>query len=154
MTAVRFGFRPTPMGHATLRSFGMELFPDWEVHPDYCEVRLVQLLTHLIDDFARYGSLHAGALALPGLTAGQVSVLHEPAVNEPQPYARGWIVAEPPWAGGRALHHAGSNTNFFALIWVAPERDLVLVAAANLGGDAAFAACDEAIGWMLQHAVE
>ncbi|MFP4283666.1 MAG: hypothetical protein ACLFU2_13680 [Opitutales bacterium] len=33
----------------------MELFPDWEVHPDYCEVRLVQLLTHLIDDFARHG---------------------------------------------------------------------------------------------------
>jgi hypothetical protein len=66
-------------------------------------------------------------------------------------YALGWIVLERKWAGGRALMHNGSNTMFYVVVWMAPERNCAVMVAANLGGaDAAFAGCDEAAGKLIQ----
>ena len=44
----------------------------------------------------------------------------------------GWIVADDqPWAGGPALTHAGSNTMWLAVAWLAPNKDLAILVACN-----------------------
>jgi len=64
-------------------------------------------------------------------------------------YAGGWIVLNRPWAGGRALNHAGSNTMWYAVVWLAPERDFGVLVATNMGGGPTAKACDEAVGALL-----
>jgi hypothetical protein len=66
-------------------------------------------------------------------------------------YALGWIVTEREWAGGTVLTHSGSNTMNFATVWIAPERDLAVLACTNQGGDAAQAACDAAVTALIKH---
>jgi len=73
--------------------------------------------------------------------------LHTP--SKGQEYAGGWIVAERPWAGGIVLHHAGSNTHWYSVVWLAPLQNRGFIAASNFGLDAA-KACDEAVSWMIQ----
>src|SRR5688572_18031048 len=54
-----------------------------------------------------------------------------PGAGEP-PYAMGWIIADgQPWAGGPALTHAGSNTMWYAVAWLAPGKDFAVVVACN-----------------------
>jgi len=65
--------------------------------------------------------------------------------------ASGWFVFSRPWAGGRALTHSGSNTYWYATIWLAPARDFGLLVATNQGGDPADKACDQAIGALIRH---
>lgn len=72
--------------------------------------------------------------------------LHTP--SKGQKYAGGWIVTERSWAGGKVLHHAGSNTHWFSVVWLAPLQNRGFIAASNFGLDAA-EACDEAISWMI-----
>ncbi|MBE3068665.1 MAG: beta-lactamase family protein, partial [Planctomycetes bacterium] len=69
------------------------------------------------------------------------SPLHEPAFGGD--YAGGWSATDRPWGGGRVLTHAGSNTMNYAVVWMAPKRDFAVLAATNVGGDAAAKACDE-----------
>lgn len=64
-------------------------------------------------------------------------------------YALGWGVSQREWAGGKAYSHAGSNTYWYAVTWVAPERDLVVVAASNMPPEVAAGACDAAVGEMV-----
>jgi CubicO group peptidase (beta-lactamase class C family) len=69
-----------------------------------------------------------------------------------QEYTRGgWVRVSRPWAGpGRvALNHAGSNTMNYAVVWLAPERDLGFLAVTNAGGDEAAKAADEAVGALI-----
>lgn len=103
-----------------------------------------------IADFVRFASLHAGGVRHPDLEEATLQSLHEPRSSGEQPYGLGWVVTQRPWADGVALHHAGSNTTFFSVMWVAPERGLAIVAAANLGGDAGWQACDAAVGMLLR----
>jgi len=72
--------------------------------------------------------------------------LHTP--GEGQEYAGGWIVTERTWAGGKVLHHAGSNTHWFSVVWLAPLQNRGFIAASNFGLEAT-KACDEAISWMI-----
>lgn len=67
-----------------------------------------------------------------------------------QGYAMGWGVVERDWASGRALTHAGSNTMWFAVVWIAPRREAALIAACNYGGREGFQACDAAIAAMIE----
>lgn len=73
--------------------------------------------------------------------------LHTPPAG--QEYAAGWGLVERPWAGGRALMHAGSNTMWYAVAWLAPERDVAYLAVVNQGGDAAREACDAAVAALI-----
>lgn len=101
-------------------------------------------------DFAIYGLLHVrGALGEKGLllTPESFQTLHRDWYS--QGYALGWSLADRDWAGGRALTHAGSNTYWYHLTWLAPARNAVFVAAANCAENA-FAACDSAVGAMIQ----
>ena len=68
--------------------------------------------------------------------------LHTPAPGEPK-YAMGWIIADgQPWAGGPALTHAGSNTMWFAVAWLAPAKDFAVLVACNQSDDKA---CNDAV---------
>ena len=46
-------------------------------------------------------------------------------------YAAGWFVVDRPWAAGLALNHTGTNTYWFSLLWVAPNRERAYLAVAN-----------------------
>jgi CubicO group peptidase (beta-lactamase class C family) len=59
-------------------------------------------------------------------------------------YAGGWFVLSRPWAGGRTLMHAGSNTLWFCVAWLAPNKHFAVLVVTNVAGDEAEKACDEA----------
>lgn len=50
-------------------------------------------------------------------------------------YAGGWVAESRAWAGGPALHHAGSNTMFFASVWAVPRTGLAMYVATNAAPD-------------------
>ena len=52
-------------------------------------------------------------------------------------YAFGWGITSRVWAGGTVLQHSGSNTMNFCVVWVAPLRDVAVLAVTNQAGDAA-----------------
>jgi CubicO group peptidase (beta-lactamase class C family) len=52
-------------------------------------------------------------------------------------YMAGWMFVDRPWAGGRALTHAGSNTMWFANAWIAPEKQVAFVVVENIHDEAA-----------------
>ena len=70
-------------------------------------------------------------------------------------YALGRMILRRPWAKGnrrndygRSLHHAGTNNSWFALVWIAPERDFAVLCATNIGGEGIFPKID-AVNWAL-----
>jgi CubicO group peptidase (beta-lactamase class C family) len=65
-------------------------------------------------------------------------------------YAFGWGVTTRVWAGGTVLQHSGSNTMNFCVVWVAPLRDMAVLAVTNQGGDAAARATDQAVAGLIQ----
>ena len=44
------------------------------------------------------------------------------------------------------LSHTGSNTMFFFVIWMAPERKFAAIAATNIGIEKGSKPCDDAVG--------
>lgn len=64
--------------------------------------------------------------------------------SEGQEYAGGWSITKRPWAGGLTLTHAGSNTMWFCVAWVAPKKHFAVLVATNVAGDDPEKACDEA----------
>ena len=48
-------------------------------------------------------------------------------------YALGWQQVPRPWAGGNALTHNGTNTMNYAVIWLAPEKNLGIAVVCNEG---------------------
>jgi CubicO group peptidase (beta-lactamase class C family) len=67
-------------------------------------------------------------------------------------YGFGWLITKRKWAGGRALNHAGSNTQNYALVWMAPAKDFAVLIMTNQadGGDETFKACDETANALIQ----
>ena len=102
-----------------------------------------------IADFARFASWHArGPLRDVKLMSDETfRKLHTN--PEGSDYAMGWTVTERPWGGGRVLTHNGSNTSWFAVMWVAPEKEAAYVAATNCAGDVAAKAVDEAVASLI-----
>jgi CubicO group peptidase (beta-lactamase class C family) len=103
-----------------------------------------------IRDLARYAAWHAAeGKAEPQLLSPQsFAKLHT--VPGSESYALGWRVLKRTWAGGRALTHAGSNTMWFAVMWIAPEKNLAFVAATNAATPGAEQACDDAVALLLE----
>lgn len=96
-------------------------------------------------DLARYAHWHGDwDRAQPQLlTEETFARLHKPASG--QDYAMGWLVQDRDWAGGDVFWHTGSNAMFFAVMWVAPEKNSVFVAATNAAHEEADDACNEAV---------
>jgi hypothetical protein len=75
-------------------------------------------------DWAKFAALHLRGLDGEGgfLRADTFRLLHSPTMGGD--YAYGWSVAERDWAGGKALTHAGSNTMWYSVVWLAPNRSM------------------------------
>lgn len=99
-------------------------------------------------DFAKYALFHLGRADEKILTSESFERLHRSIPGKE--YGRGWIVTKRNWAKGKALTHAGSNTMFYALIWIAPERDFAAVAMCNYGEEGGFRKCNEVIGQLIE----
>ncbi|MFA6915009.1 MAG: serine hydrolase domain-containing protein [Parachlamydiales bacterium] len=97
-------------------------------------------------DWAKYAMLHLrAARGNPSLiTQALFDKLQQPVSNPPPAYAMGWGVSHPRWAQGKVLTHAGSNTYWFAIAWIAPKKDVAILVACNQGGEDAKAACNKA----------
>jgi CubicO group peptidase (beta-lactamase class C family) len=103
-------------------------------------------------DWAKYAAFHLrGARGEERmLPADAFETLQTPLPDDDKAYGYGWLVTERDWAGGKALTHAGSNTMWFAVVWIAPKRNAAYLAATNFGQDTAFTACDAAIGKLIE----
>ncbi len=103
-----------------------------------------------MQDLGRYIAMHlAGEQDRADLLQPEtIQRLHTPA--EGFTYASGWVVTNREWAGGRALAHSGSNLRWYAVVWMAPERDFAVLVATNQGGETAFEATDEAAWRLIQ----
>lgn len=102
-----------------------------------------------LDDLARFTIFQmegdpSGRL----IKAETLAKLHTPPKGSS--YACGWVVLKRGWAGGTALMHNGSNTMWYVVMWLAPERDFSVVAATNIAGDDAEKGCDEAVSMMIK----
>lgn len=105
-----------------------------------------------IIDFARYVQAHlngANGETTPPLDPASFSFLHTPVAANG--YAMGWFTADRTWAGGTALNHTGSNTQWFTNVWIAPEVDWACLVCMNFGGTNAFAKSDTVVGWLLNN---
>ncbi|MEZ6057668.1 MAG: serine hydrolase domain-containing protein [Planctomycetaceae bacterium] len=105
-----------------------------------------------IEDYAKYARWQLAGKSGPVLKSqAAFDHLHEPQVDYSLPgtkYACGWICLN---SGlGPALHHGGSNTKSFALIWVFPKSDFAVIVCTNSGQKQAFPGCDEVIGQLLK----
>jgi CubicO group peptidase (beta-lactamase class C family) len=67
-----------------------------------------------------------------------------------QPYAMGWGRDARKWADGDTLHHAGSNTMWYCVVWIAPAKNCAVLITTNIAGDVASKACDEAVQVLLR----
>lgn len=69
-------------------------------------------------------------------------------------YAAGWSVVSRSWAAGSALNHSGSNTYWYSLLWVAPNRERAYLAVANSAEpdlDQTHEMLDSIIGSLINH---
>ena len=90
-----------------------------------------------------------GARGQAGLvSAAGYETLHTPAPGSN--YAMGWVLTERSWANGRVLTHNGSNLKWYAVTWLAPERDLGFYAVTNAADTAARVGTDAAIVAMIR----
>ena len=64
-------------------------------------------------------------------------------------YAGGWILADREWGGGEVLNHAGSNTAWYCVAWVAPKREFFVLVATNCFGTDPPKACDSVAAELL-----
>jgi len=103
-----------------------------------------------LGDYVRYASWHArGPLSdVKLMSDSTLQTLHTRGPG--QTYAMGWGVARRDWADGDAINHNGTNTMWYAIMWVAPAKQLALVSVTNCPGPTGAKACDEAIGMMIQ----
>ncbi|MGH7176013.1 MAG: serine hydrolase domain-containing protein [Tepidisphaeraceae bacterium] len=103
-----------------------------------------------IGDWSKFVALHLlgdeGDATL--LKSETFRKLHIPPPDKTM-YAMGWGVAERPWGGGDILTHAGSNTLWHAVVFVAPKRDFAILVCCNAGGDVAAKACDDAASMLV-----
>jgi CubicO group peptidase (beta-lactamase class C family) len=93
-------------------------------------------------DWAKFAALHLGVAPTDGeplLRAETLAALHTP--PDGADYALGWGTAARPWAPGPILTHAGSNTMWFCVAWLAPGAKFGVLVTCNQGD--AGKACDE-----------
>lgn len=95
-----------------------------------------------IGDWAKFIAANLPSAKTKLVKPDTLEKLHTPATGEPK-YAMGWLISEgQPWAGGPALTHAGSNTMWYAVAWLAPAKHFAVVVACNQSNDKA---CNDAV---------
>ena len=92
------------------------------------------------------------ALWFPGQSPAILdrAALDELIVTDSEHYGAGWYVLQRQWAGGTALTHSGSNIVWRTVLWIAPDRGIAYLAAANASGVLA----NDDILWVLEGIVD
>ena len=108
-----------------------------------------------LDDLARFAMLHLQHATNGLLKPETLAKLHTPpagaSIASPmENYACGWVILQRGWAGGTTLWHNGSNTMWYIVMWLAPEKNFCVIAATNVAGDDAEKACDDAAVAMIE----
>lgn len=99
-------------------------------------------------DLANYALFHLGAYAKGLISQEMLDYLHTPVSGGD--YALGWIVSDQPWAGGKTLMHAGSNTMFYTVVWLIPSRNFAAVVMSNSGSEETYEKLDQVVGLMIR----
>ena len=109
-----------------------------------------------MDDLARYAMFHLQHIPTNGLLRPDLFArLHTPPpeAKEDDPdnnYACGWVVLQRDWAGGIAWWHNGSNTMWYIVMWLAPQKNFAVIVATNIAGKDAEEGTDEAAVAMIE----
>ncbi|MGC3957827.1 MAG: serine hydrolase domain-containing protein [Verrucomicrobiota bacterium] len=102
-----------------------------------------------LDDLARFVIAHLNGERTGGLLQPETfRKLHTP--PEGGDYACGWVVLKRGWADGKALMHNGSNTMWYVVMWLAPEKNFAVITATNIAGPEAEQGCDAAASSMIK----
>ncbi|MBI1291815.1 serine hydrolase [bacterium] len=104
-----------------------------------------------LEDWGKFVAVHLRREAEPrlGLSAASIMKLQTPVPGTHEAF--GWLVAERPW-GGRVLTATGSNTMWYAVVWIAPEKGVGALAVTNRANKQAPGACDDVIVVLLRQA--
>ena len=103
-------------------------------------------LVHLsIVDFAKYTAFYA-AKCKALLKESSFQKLTTPLSGE---YALGWITLQRSW-GGRVLHHSGSNTINYAIMWISPSKKFSFVVTTNTAGSKVASVLDKVAGEIIK----
>jgi CubicO group peptidase (beta-lactamase class C family) len=106
-----------------------------------------------LEDYARYMAAHLAALE------GDRSFLDDQSVAKlytPQSdnnYALGWLNEANETAGAPTIWHNGSNTLFFTILALVPERDMAVLAVTNAGGGRAAAGVEAVLSSLFEEQV-
>lgn len=116
-----------------------------------------------ITDWAAFVALHLqGHAANPNrrvrlLRAESFERLHSPFPADTGDYFGGWVITTLKWANGgragdtgRVLWHNGSNTKWYSITWLAPERDFALLITCNRGDDSIGKSIEDAVQAVIQ----
>jgi len=140
-----------PWGHTKKMFSGSEPVPPGPIADNPLAISPAGAVHCSMGDLAKYAAFHlAGERGKSELlTAESFKKLHT-AVADNHDYALGWRVLKRPWANGRALMHNGSNTMFYVVVWMAPDKNCAVIVASNIGVDEAFEGCDEVAGKLIK----
>lgn len=99
-----------------------------------------------IEDWAKFVSLQLERKSTSILNRRQLDRLLKPTGE----YAGGWIVTQRNWGSGTVLTHSGSNTMWYATVWVAPRINQAFFAVTNSCDDRSHKICDQVIAALIQ----
>jgi len=133
-----------PWGHTKKMLGGFEPVPPGPGADNPLAISPAGAVHCSVGDLAKYAAFHmAGERGESKLLkAESFKKLHTVAAGNDD-YALGWVVLKRPWANGRALMHNGSNTMFYVVVWMAPDKNSAVIVATNVGVNEAAAGCDE-----------
>ena len=88
-----------------------------------------------IEDWAKYVQFHlaGGSDGHPLLSAPSFQRLHTPFKGEQEDYAMGWVVTDEAGPDVATLRHTGSNTIWYSMVWIVPDRDIGVIVVGNRG---------------------
>ena len=99
-----------------------------------------------VNDLLKYANFHLEADS-PLLSKAGFRKLHQ--ATKIEDYAMGWLTMKRGWADGRVIMHNGTNTMFFTVMWLAPNKNFAAVVMCNSGAANAEKKCDDAISLMI-----
>lgn len=139
-----------PWGHTRKMLAGIEPVPPGPRADNPLAISPAGAVHCSVGDLAKYAAFQmAGERGESKLlSAASFKKLHTVAPGN-EDYALGWMVLNRSWANGRALMHNGSNTMFYVVVWMAPDKNCAVIVASNIGVDEAFEGCDEAAGKLI-----
>ena len=101
-----------------------------------------------IADYARFLKIWFRGTEPEILDRNRLDNLATPQSGE---YAAGWIILRRDWAAGDVLTHSGSNTYWYATVWIAPGIGRTYLAVANSADKGTPQMLDAIIGELIQH---